>query len=329
MYWRRFNINAYHHALPTRGLALLARLALAIGLVLTLSACGRPRPTIKIALVAPFEGRFREVGYDAFPAMRLALRQQIQAGGIGNYQVEFVAYNDNADPAFAERVAHNVVLDADVVAVIGNLRTDTTRAAQPVYSQANLALVAPDIPADQLPNGPYVFRMGPSTTAQKEQLSQNRCTSAQGAIRLTGEQAYQGNVNTQTLALLPDFQSPSAANLLGSATQGLCFAAASPYPRDLLTATQTLSAFADISGGFAPGPRSISTYDATRLILAALHTDITLHGTPTREGVAEALRNTTYDGLLGQITFDATNTWSTAPVWVYQYDSAGTANLTK
>ncbi len=328
MYWRRLNINARHHAPLTRGFALLARLTLAIGLLLTLAACGRPRPTIKIALVAPFEGRFREVGYDAFPAMRLALRQQIQAGGIGNYQVEFVAYNDNADPAFAGRVAHNVVLDADVMAVIGNLRTDTTRAAQPVYSQANLALVAPDIPADQIPNGPYVFRMGPSTTAQKERLSQSRCTT-QDAIQFTGEQAYRGDVNPQTLALLPDFQSPAAANLLGGATQGLCFAAASPYPRDLLTATQTLSAFADISGGFAPGPRSISTYDATRLILAALQADIATHGTPTREGVAEALRHITYNGLLGQITFDATNTWTTAPVWVYQYDSAGTANLTK
>ena len=328
MYWRRLNTNACHHSPLTRGFALFTRLALAIGLLLTLAACGRPRPTIKIALVAPFEGRFREVGYDAFPAMRLALRQQIQAGGIGNYQVEFVAYNDNADPAFAERVAHNVVLDADVMAVIGNLRTDTTRATQPVYSQANLALVAPDIPADQLPNGPYVFRMGPSTTAQKERLSQSHCTT-HDAIQLTGEQAYRGDVNTQTLALLPDFQSPAAANLLGSATQGLCFAAASPYPRDLLTATQALSAFANISGGFAPGPRSISTYDATHLILAALQADITTHGAPTREGVAEALRHITYDGLLGQISFDATNTWTTAPVWVYQYDSAGTANLTK
>ncbi|HEY3342052.1 MAG TPA: hypothetical protein VGK81_08545, partial [Anaerolineae bacterium] len=96
MYWQRLRISADKHAAPTRGLALFARLALAIGLSLALAACATPRPTIKIALVAPFEGRFREVGYDAFPAMRLALRQQIQAGGIGNYEVEFVAYNDNA-----------------------------------------------------------------------------------------------------------------------------------------------------------------------------------------------------------------------------------------
>jgi ABC-type branched-subunit amino acid transport system substrate-binding protein len=295
--------------------------------LLTLSACARPRPTIKIALVAPFEGRFREVGYDAFPAMRLALRQQIQAGGIGDYQVEFVAYNDNADPAFAERVAHNVTLDADVMAVIGNLRTDTTRAAQPVYSQAHLALVVPDLPADQLPSEPYVFRMGPSTTALKQTLSRSHCTSAEGDVRLTQAQAYRGEVATATLQLLPDFQSTAAAGLLGDATQGICFTAASPYPRDLLSATQTLSGFAEISGGFTPGPRSVSTYDATRMILAALRIDIATHGTPTREGVAEALRQITYTGLLGQITFDATNTWATAPIWVYEYDSAGKAHI--
>jgi ABC-type branched-subunit amino acid transport system substrate-binding protein len=308
---------------------LFARLALAVCLGLTLAACSIPRPTLKIALVAPFEGRFREVGYDAFPALRLALRQQIQAGGIGNYEVEFVAYNDNADPAFAERVAHNVTLDANVMAVIGNLRTDTTRAAQPVYSQSRLALVAPDIPADQLPSDPYVVRMGPSTTTLKERLLKGHCNSARGDIQLTSEQAFRGDVDTQTLALLPDFQSPAAANLLGAATQGLCFTAASPYPRDLLTATQPLSGFAEISGGFAPGPRSISTYDATRLILTALKADITTHGTPTREGVAEALRHVTYDGLLGRITFDASNVWTAAPVWIYQYDSSGTAHLTK
>jgi ABC-type branched-subunit amino acid transport system substrate-binding protein len=326
MYWRKYNMKANEHTPPAWSRRLFARLALALGLILTLAACGRPRPTIKIALVAPFEGRFREVGYDAFPAMRLALRQQIQAGGLGDYEVTFVAYNDNADPAFAERVAHNVVLDDSVMAVIGNLRSETTRAAQPVYSQAHLALVAPGVPADQLPSGPYVFRMGPSTAALQERLTNSRCTTS-APIRLTSGQAYQGEVDTQTLQLLADFQSPAAAGLLGDMAQALCFTAAAPYPRDLLTATQTLSAFADISGGFTAGPGSISAYDATRLILRALQADIDAHGTPTREGVAEALRHIRYDGLLGQITFDTSNTWAAAPIWVYQYDSKGTAHL--
>src|SRR5450759_1292410 len=145
MYWQRLSISANDFNAHSRRLALFARLALAVCLGLTLAACSMPRPTLKIALVAPFEGRFREVGYDAFPALRLALRQQIQAGGIGNYEVEFVAYNDNADPAFAERVAHNVVQDQQVVAVIGHLRLEPTLTAMHVYTEAGLPLVVPDI----------------------------------------------------------------------------------------------------------------------------------------------------------------------------------------
>ena len=100
-----------------------------------------PRTTYKIALVAPFEGHLRQAGYDAFPAFRLALREQIVAGGTGPYDIEFVAYNDNADPAFAERVAHNVVEDGRVLAVIGHVLTTTSAAAQPVYAEAQLPMV--------------------------------------------------------------------------------------------------------------------------------------------------------------------------------------------
>jgi ABC-type branched-subunit amino acid transport system substrate-binding protein len=298
-------------------------------MVVALSACAVPRPTIKIALVAPFEGRFREVGYDAFPAMRLALRQQIEAGGVGNYEVEFVAYNDNADPAFAERVAHNVVYDASVVAVIGNLRADTTRAAQPVYSAAGLALVALAVPADQVPGGPLVFRLGPSIGVQKSKLAASGCTNAAADIQTTNEQAYRGSAISGTLALLPSFQSPAAPNLLGSSIAGLCFTASSPYPRDFPAAAQPLGAFSQVSGGPPPGPGSISAYDATRLILAAIRADIAAHGSPTRPGVAEALRLISFGGLLGQVTFNADNSWASAPVWVYQYDARGTAHLIK
>ncbi|HIE37729.1 MAG TPA: hypothetical protein EYP77_01440, partial [Anaerolineae bacterium] len=45
--------------------------------LLLLTACQVPgvvHPTVKIGLVAPFEGRYRYVGYDLFPAVRLALR---------------------------------------------------------------------------------------------------------------------------------------------------------------------------------------------------------------------------------------------------------------
>lgn len=113
-------------------------------LFLLFSACAAPRPTLKIALVAPFEGRQRQTGYDAFPAMRMALREANTAGGIGRYYVEFVAYNDSADPAFAARVAHNVAQDGSVLLVLGHLRQDTTAAALPTYMQAGLPVLALD-----------------------------------------------------------------------------------------------------------------------------------------------------------------------------------------
>jgi ABC-type branched-subunit amino acid transport system substrate-binding protein len=301
-----------------------------------LPACAAPRPTIKIALVAPFEGRFREVGYDAFPAMRLALREQIRAGGVGTgsnaaYQVEFVAYNDNADPAVAERVAHDVVIDDDVVAVIGHFRTDTTLAAMHVYTEAQLALLAPQVPAYLLPAHALVFRMAPSTTALSAALSE--CPVEGERSGAHGLQPFKvaGSVMTDVLGLLPDWQSAAAPRLLGQTIDGLCFATDAPYPRDLPGATQALAAFKDVSGGFMPAPRSLSTYDATRVLLQAIEIDIQAHGRPTRAGVAQALRQALrqapHEGLLGRISFDDQNRWAAAPVWVYQYDANGTAHV--
>ena len=133
-----------------------------------LSACTAPRTTFKIALVAPFEGRQRQIGYNAFPAMRMALREVNTAGGIGRYAIEFVAYNDNADPIFAARVAHNVVQDSQVLIVLGHLRQDTTDAALPVYAQAGLPVLALDAVPASCNTNTFVFR-GPIKLTPQQQ----------------------------------------------------------------------------------------------------------------------------------------------------------------
>jgi len=144
-----------------------------------LTACTTPRPTYKIALAAPFEGHLRQAGYDAFPAFRLALREQIAAGGVGPYQIEFVAYNDNADPAFAARVAHNVVEDARVLAVIGHLLPETSAAAMPVYATAQM---------------PVITLAGPDTTCRTPP-----CAYA-GFVNATPEQQTQAGAAMQHFA---------------------------------------------------------------------------------------------------------------------------------
>ncbi len=114
-------------------------------------------PAVKVALVAPFEGNERSVGYDAIYSARLAVREINARGGLNGHRVALVALDDSGDPELARQVAESLVRDTAVVAVIGHWLPETTQAAAPIYQQANLPFIqlgqAPFIPfpIDRLP----------------------------------------------------------------------------------------------------------------------------------------------------------------------------------
>ena len=135
---------------------------------LLLCACSAPPSTYKIALVAPFEGRQRQVGYDAFPALRMAVREQITANKNAATQITFVAYNDNADPEFAARVAHNVVIDPAVLVVIGHLITATTQAGLPIYQAAGIAVLMLDDTATDCARRAFHINASPAQLMQAQ-----------------------------------------------------------------------------------------------------------------------------------------------------------------
>ncbi len=113
-----------------------------------LTACrfpGSTQPTVKIGLVAPFEGRYRYVGYDVIYAVRLALREANAAGGVRGYSVELTAYDDGADPTQAVAQARKLAVDPAVVAAIGHFGAGTTDAALPTYAEANIPLIVPAV----------------------------------------------------------------------------------------------------------------------------------------------------------------------------------------
>ena len=122
----------------------LSIFCLAVLFVSLLTACLPPAlpPVLKIGMVAPFEGRYRSMGYDAIYAARLAVREINAAGGVNGWRLELVAYDDRGDAALAQTAARNLAVDADVVAVIGHYRQESTAAAQPVYAEAALPLLA-------------------------------------------------------------------------------------------------------------------------------------------------------------------------------------------
>lgn len=113
-----------------------------------LGACSLPgnvSPTIKIGLTAPFEGLYRDVGYEALHAVRLAVRERNADGGIGGrYLVEFVALNDFNEAEEAIIQARKMAVDADVMGVLGGWSEATARTSASEFERLGLAFLSPE-----------------------------------------------------------------------------------------------------------------------------------------------------------------------------------------
>ncbi len=108
------------------------------------ACCPNVKPTVKIGLSAPFEGRYRDLGYEVLYAVRLAVRERNDMGGVGGCAlVEMVALNDFNEPQEAVFQAHKMHADPDVMAVLGGWSPEAAAAAGPVYNQLGLAFLAP------------------------------------------------------------------------------------------------------------------------------------------------------------------------------------------
>jgi ABC-type branched-subunit amino acid transport system substrate-binding protein len=114
-----------------------------------LSACQVTPQIVKIGLVAPFSGKDRDLGYDVIYAARLAVRQINSQDGIDGRRIALVALDDGGDPAMARQAAASLVVDGDVLGVLGHWLPQTTAAAQPVYDKGGLLL----LPAGRDPLG--------------------------------------------------------------------------------------------------------------------------------------------------------------------------------
>jgi ABC-type branched-subunit amino acid transport system substrate-binding protein len=126
-----------------------------IAFLLLLAACGpvlagcafpgSVKPTVKIGLSAPFEGRYRDLGYEALHAVRLAVRQRNQAGGLaGRLLVELVALNDFGDPGEAVLQAREMNVDPGILGVVGGWSPETAQSAAPEYERFGIAFLVPD-----------------------------------------------------------------------------------------------------------------------------------------------------------------------------------------
>jgi branched-chain amino acid transport system substrate-binding protein len=105
---------------------------------------GSVTPTVKLGLSAPFEGLYRDLGYEVLQAVRLAVRQRNAAGGLGGrYLVELVALNDFNEPQEAVRQAGEMATDPDILGVLGGWSAETARQASPEYRRLGLLFLVP------------------------------------------------------------------------------------------------------------------------------------------------------------------------------------------
>ncbi|MGD8903461.1 MAG: ABC transporter substrate-binding protein [Anaerolineae bacterium] len=91
---------------------------------------GSVKPTVKIGLSAPFEGLYRDLGYEALHAVRMAARERNAKGGIGGrFLVELVALNDLNEAEEAAEQARKMAVDPDVMGVLGGFSEETASVA--------------------------------------------------------------------------------------------------------------------------------------------------------------------------------------------------------
>jgi ABC-type branched-subunit amino acid transport system substrate-binding protein len=148
---------------------------LAAGCLFLAACCGNVKPTVKIGLSAPFEGRHRDLGYEVLYAVQLAVRERNDEGGVGSrYLVEMVALNDFNEPREAVAQAYEMYTDPDVLAVLGGWSPQAAAAAQPVYGQLGLAFLSP--PAS------WSSMDFPSTEPFDEQFARRYETLSGGAL---------------------------------------------------------------------------------------------------------------------------------------------------
>jgi ABC-type branched-subunit amino acid transport system substrate-binding protein len=295
---------------------------------LLLASCtfpGTVRPTIKIGLVAPFEGQYRYVGYDVIYAVRLAVREVNKAGGVGGYSVELVAYDDAADPARAIEQARKLAVDPEVVAAIGHFRQAPTTAAADVYADAGIPLLSPGVSDAQagamaaeilayleevdVDRTALVTQGGSLGAALRQEAGIEPIVRPDGAGWLAevlpadavvcdadpvtvGEvaKALDGSGWAGLFLGGPELAASDFGAVAGKAAEGALFVTPWPFPRDVPGSGQFVAAYQAMGPHVEPpGPLALPAYRAAWHLFAALEDDIAVNGAPTREGVTVAL----------------------------------------
>lgn len=337
------------------------------GLVLLLlTSCFPPAlpPIVKIGLVAPFEGRYRYIGYDAIYAARLAVREINAAGGAGGRRLELVAYDDRGDVDLARDAARNLSVDPDVVGVIGHYRQNSTAAGVPLYAEAGLPLVvigawlresaasawhlmpSPSQLAESMvevgPGVPSVGLWGSGPLAEALRVvaigDGERTLYPEDAVPRPetvlstlspvegAERLVEWRASGWAGSLIggPSLASGEFVEVAGEDAEGARFVTPYPFPEDLLYTAQWVADYREV-GPHVPEPGPYALPTYEAVYLLA--NAMSTQAEIDRGSVARALPKVSREGLLGPIAWDDDGFWEGALLYHYRW-SGGRPLLT-
>ncbi|MFX1445985.1 MAG: branched-chain amino acid ABC transporter substrate-binding protein [Promethearchaeota archaeon] len=103
--------------------------------------CAKKTKKIKIGIVGALTGPQATFGLDYLNAAKLAVNEANLEGGVLGKNIELVPMDDKADPKEAVSVAHKLVSDPDVVAVVGYPNSGNALPASKIFHENMVPLV--------------------------------------------------------------------------------------------------------------------------------------------------------------------------------------------
>ncbi|GAB4400730.1 MAG: hypothetical protein Kow00123_09120 [Anaerolineales bacterium] len=331
-------------------------LAAAVSLASCHAVAPIPR-VVKIGLVGSFEGLYRSYGYEALYAVKAALAEWNERGGVAGHPVELVALDDSGSPEQARRQPSELAADPDVLGVVGHTLRHTTDAALAEYARLGLPLVSPTAWTDTSHAG-WVYFAGASHLHEALTAVQGAGPGPGARLAVVGGGEEWQMLSAWWAAVMgpgdpvpPDAQAvvldvpPDRAAEWAKAHAGLGvpLAGGSDLAGDVFPALAGDAAtgvwvgrvvvqadaaarepfrarYAALAGA-EPGPLAVVAYDATNVLLAAMER-AAASGDLTRAGVARALRETDWQGLTGRIVFAGNGTRAEVDVEAVRLPSA-------
>ncbi|MCX8021837.1 MAG: ABC transporter substrate-binding protein [Syntrophorhabdaceae bacterium] len=117
--------------------------------------------TIKIGLLAPLTGPAAADGLSVQNSVKLAVEKVNSEGGLLGKKVDFVSYDDRADPKEAVALARKLIEQDKIVAFVAGSYSAPTRAVAPIFQEEKIPLVAAyAVHPDVTKAGNYNFRNG-------------------------------------------------------------------------------------------------------------------------------------------------------------------------